>query len=145
MAAVHYVLADAFDRDPFLLFKLRGRDKEAVLAALRRLRSASTDEESARRRARIRPAGTISIRSIRSEDYERAVETAESIHFHIGEPPVPGALLRQLGAPPSWRLDATPYDLLHPAVSRAAALARELALGADAEPPPDPSDPTRSP
>ncbi len=41
VAAVHYVLGEAFDRDPFLLFELRGRTKAAVLAALRRLRAAA--------------------------------------------------------------------------------------------------------
>ncbi len=147
VAAVHYVLGDAFDRDPFLLFRLRGRDKDAVLAALRRLRSGSSDTVSGSRRPRTKPPGTMSIRSVRREDYERAHEPVDAVSFHIGEPPVPGALLRQLGAPPSWRLDATPYDLLHPAVARAAALARELALGAEAsdEPAPSPPVPSRRP
>lgn len=35
IAAVHYVLAREFDRDPFLLFELRGRSREALLEALR--------------------------------------------------------------------------------------------------------------
>lgn len=39
VAAAHYVLGDAFDRDPFLLFDLRGMTQDAVLAALRAARS----------------------------------------------------------------------------------------------------------
>ncbi len=35
VAAVHYVLGEEFDRNPFLLFELRGRSKEQVLEALR--------------------------------------------------------------------------------------------------------------
>src|SRR3954449_12120196 len=35
IAAVHYVLGDALDRDPFLLFELRGRGRDLVLDALR--------------------------------------------------------------------------------------------------------------
>jgi uncharacterized Zn finger protein len=35
VAATHYVLGEAFDKDPFLLFELRGRSKEAVLQSLR--------------------------------------------------------------------------------------------------------------
>lgn len=35
IAAVHYVLAREFDQNPFLIFELRGRSREALLAALR--------------------------------------------------------------------------------------------------------------
>jgi len=134
VAAVHYVLGEAFDRDPFLLFQLRGRDKATVLAALRRLRSASAEDATApRRRARVKPAGTAPIKRLGPEAYEARADDAESLHFHIQGPAVPGAVLRQLGAPPSWRLEASPYELLHPAVARAAALARDLALGASGE------------
>jgi uncharacterized Zn finger protein len=38
VAATHYVLGEALDRDPFLLFELRGRTKEQVLDALRAAR-----------------------------------------------------------------------------------------------------------
>ena len=38
VAATHYVLGEAFDRDPFLLFELRGRTKHEVLSALRSAR-----------------------------------------------------------------------------------------------------------
>jgi uncharacterized Zn finger protein len=39
IAAVYYVMAEEFDRDPFLLFTLRGRTKEQILAALRAART----------------------------------------------------------------------------------------------------------
>jgi uncharacterized Zn finger protein len=44
VAAVHYVLSEEFDRDPFLLFALRGRSKEQVLEALRARRTEDTAE-----------------------------------------------------------------------------------------------------
>lgn len=34
IAAVYYLLGEAFDRDPFLMFKLRGMEREALLAQL---------------------------------------------------------------------------------------------------------------
>lgn len=37
VAAVHHVLADALDGEPFLLLTLRGRPREQILAGLRRL------------------------------------------------------------------------------------------------------------
>lgn len=41
VAAVHYILAERLDEDPFLLFLLRGAGKEAVLNGLRKRRSAA--------------------------------------------------------------------------------------------------------
>jgi uncharacterized Zn finger protein len=38
IAAVFYLMAEAFDRDPFLIFAWRGRDKERLLAELRERR-----------------------------------------------------------------------------------------------------------
>jgi uncharacterized Zn finger protein len=40
IAAVYYILADRFDEDPFLIFKLRGRTKEQIIQALRQRRTA---------------------------------------------------------------------------------------------------------
>lgn len=40
VAAVHYLLGERFEADPFLLFLLRGRSRDAVLTALRDRRSA---------------------------------------------------------------------------------------------------------
>ena len=39
VAATHYILAEQLDEDPFLLFRLRGRTQEQVMAALRARRS----------------------------------------------------------------------------------------------------------
>jgi uncharacterized Zn finger protein len=41
IAAVYFLLAEAFDRDPFLIFKWRGRDKETLLTNLRKRRRGS--------------------------------------------------------------------------------------------------------
>ena len=39
IAATFYLLAEAFDDDPFLILRWRGRDREELLGRLRRLRS----------------------------------------------------------------------------------------------------------
>src|SRR4029079_12425491 len=49
IAAVHYLLGERFDDDPFLMFLLRGRSQEEIVAELRARRagpdaSAETDE-----------------------------------------------------------------------------------------------------
>ena len=43
VAAVYYLLAEAFDRDPFLIFAWRGRPRERLLAELRALRGTGAD------------------------------------------------------------------------------------------------------
>ncbi|MBN1323202.1 MAG: SWIM zinc finger family protein [Methanotrichaceae archaeon] len=46
IAAVYYLLAEKFDEDPFLIFKLRGRTKEDIVAALRKIRAAKAEASS---------------------------------------------------------------------------------------------------
>ena len=45
IAAVYYILAEKLDRDPFLIFLLRGQDREMILDGLRRRRSATAPVE----------------------------------------------------------------------------------------------------
>jgi uncharacterized Zn finger protein len=45
IAAVHYILGEQFDEDPFLLFGLRGRNQESLMAALRAHRASEPDSE----------------------------------------------------------------------------------------------------
>ncbi len=45
LAATFYLLAEAFDDDPFLILRWRGRDRETLLARLRELRTDAAAEE----------------------------------------------------------------------------------------------------
>jgi uncharacterized Zn finger protein len=128
VAAVHYVLGDTFDRDPFLLFELRGRPRTAVLATLRRLRGSSPEASTRSSGEGERTPDALTLKHRTPEGYERLGEGVKDLRFHIGTPTAEGAIFRQLGSPPSWGQKASPRDLLGPAVARAAALARELAL-----------------
>jgi uncharacterized Zn finger protein len=51
VAATLYLLAEAFDGDPFLVLTWRGRDKATLLANLRTLRGSSESTEEAPRRS----------------------------------------------------------------------------------------------
>lgn len=44
IAATHYILGERFDEDPFLIFRLRGRTQEQVMAALRQRRAGDAEE-----------------------------------------------------------------------------------------------------
>lgn len=45
VAAVHYILGEQFDEDPFLIFRLRGRTQEQILGALRARRAEEAEAE----------------------------------------------------------------------------------------------------
>jgi uncharacterized Zn finger protein len=51
LAATFYLLAEAFDADPFQILHWRGREREELLARLRELRSGGPGGRGARRRA----------------------------------------------------------------------------------------------
>ncbi|MEB3827205.1 SWIM zinc finger family protein [Phormidium sp. CCY1219] len=46
IAAVYYLLGRRFSEDPFVLFQLRGREQEQIMAALRRIRGMENEEET---------------------------------------------------------------------------------------------------
>lgn len=47
VAAVHFILGERFDQDPFMLFRLRGRAQEQIMEALRGRRAEATEVEEA--------------------------------------------------------------------------------------------------
>jgi len=125
IAATHYVLGEALDKDPFLLFELRGKGKAAVLERLRHLRA-----DEPRKSQTIEELPTLSLEKVSPGDYERLAGPISHLHFQIGPPASPVALLRQLGAPPSWKLQQVPAEVLSPLYITAGAFARELAVQA---------------
>jgi uncharacterized Zn finger protein len=142
IAALHFVLGQAFDRDPFLLFELRGRSKEAVLTGLRRLRSGGTAPlarggETAERGPE---AAAVTLR-VGREAYDKFRAPVGDLRFEITPPAVEGAIVRQLGSPPRWDFPIPLDQLLRPAVTAAARLAREIALAS----PPTPDEGSEPP
>lgn len=49
IAAVYYILAQEFDRDPFLLFKLRGMNREQIMEAIRNRRTSVAQPVTAKK------------------------------------------------------------------------------------------------
>lgn len=93
IAAVFYLMAEAFDNDPFLLFKLRGMEKEAFIKALR-----SNEEED--KRVMIEPEPL-------SADYNKFWEQGRSFDKAITIMPADlhAAMPKRLGPLPFWRSD----------------------------------------
>lgn len=136
VAAVHYVLGEAFDKDPFLLFELRGRTKKQVLGALSALRSGSPEDQlvasvAARAERRDNAPTSFDISTRKPEEFERPAGALPALQFSVS-PPLNGGLLTQIGAPPSWPEEEMPYAALTELYRRAGQLARDLALGSAA-------------
>ncbi|WP_437907559.1 SWIM zinc finger family protein [Sorangium sp. So ce327] len=135
VAATHYVLGEALDRDPFLLFELRGRTREQVLDALRAARGSTSEtaakkggEAKAAREAAGHEVPTVKLGKLKPAEYDRPREALPTMHFGFDEPVTHGAVLRQLGAPAAWEGDALPADVLAPLVRAAAETARRIAM-----------------
>ena len=124
VAAAHYVLAELIDNDPFVLFDLRGHSREEVLTALRRARGAEPERPSL---AQITAVGIIPDLG-RGYDVPRA---PLQVKIRIQAPPIPAAVLRQLGPPPAWNGPLGIAEVLGPVFERAGQLARSIALAVD--------------
>jgi uncharacterized Zn finger protein len=117
VAAALYLLAEAFDRDPFLILAWRGRDKAELLTNLRRLRTptSSTMDGTPRRDA---------WHDLRAEPQPDLAECAQSYFSCQGRPPrlephpeliVPDAILRERDPLPIEVRGKPLIDLLRPA------------------------------
>ncbi|GAC1694283.1 MAG: SWIM zinc finger family protein [Ktedonobacteraceae bacterium] len=109
IAAVYYILAEHFDEDPFLLFKLRGRDKDAIIAAMREKRvstletknkddKATTDKGEKREEAQPEEV-TVRLEDVLSTFWV-AGEALDTFVVNPGAPDVDNAVLKRLGDAP---------------------------------------------
>jgi uncharacterized Zn finger protein len=104
VAAAHYILGEQIDDDPFLLFRLRGRTEEQVLAALRTRRSNSRVAEepadyTAANTAEAAPALDADLEHFWRSGGAAGASTAAPIPIAIKPPAAPLPLLKRLGQP----------------------------------------------
>jgi len=101
IAALYYILAEEFDRDPFMIFELRGRTKDDITAALRKQRT--VDDESQPEPEAL-PAGEDAEEEeavLSMDDFWEAGE-CESFSVNISPPDVSAAVIKRLGTPQFW-------------------------------------------
>ena len=103
VAAVHYVLAGEFDRDPFLLFRLRGRSREQILEALRQRRSAEASSHVRKRGPRQRVSAPADDLGQLVDRFWQTRPELETFPISVAPPAVWVALLRRLGVPSIWK------------------------------------------
>ena len=126
IAAVYYLLGEEFDRDPFLVFRLRGLSREGLQALL---------EESSARTSAPSPAVATADAAMPAPDPMTADTTAfwsggalPPLH-DVRIPDPPPALLTRAGPFPFWRGAVPVAAVLEEAYVRASLRALDVYLG----------------
>jgi uncharacterized Zn finger protein len=100
IAAVHYLLGERFDEDPFLIFLLRGRSKDEIIAALRARRGGAETEA-----ASAEPDGEA---EIDLAHFWTTRPEAEEVALRFALPESDALVVRRLG-PPSFVRDPAAF------------------------------------
>jgi uncharacterized Zn finger protein len=133
IAAVYYLLGEEFDRDPFLVFKLRGIGREEFLALL-----GKRGKESPPKGRKTKAAPPPEKEEIPSPGEPLAVDLSvfwsgrkmpEPLFGEVRIPPVPAALPKRLGNFPFWRGEIKFLDVMETIYPQAAGLGLDLFLG----------------
>ena len=101
IAAVYYILGEAFDRDPFMIFQMRGRGREELAAALREERSTVVSPEAeGHAGAEGEPWDLDQPLEECLDQFWEAREALAGFRVSVLPPAVPEALLKRLGPLP---------------------------------------------
>jgi uncharacterized Zn finger protein len=104
IAAVYYIMAERFDDDPFMIFKLRGRTKEDIIRELRAKRPAATPAQApasvTANADRQSPKPAVPLASC-MESFWRAGPELDTFVIRPPVPEVARAVLRRLGPAPA--------------------------------------------
>ena len=105
IAAVYYLLGEQFDADPFLLFRLRGKSKDEIVAMLRARRSVSNTKsepaEKPTRKPRVSAELVVSLEKCLDRFWDTE-DHLEDFEIKIEAPPVDAIPVKRLGVPGFW-------------------------------------------
>jgi uncharacterized Zn finger protein len=123
IAAVYYLLGEEFDRDPFLIFKLRGLSREELTGLLGKVEPASAaapekEPPAAPEPLPADPAG-----------FWKDADLPADLMGEVAIPPVAAALPRRLGGFPFWRGNERFLDALEQVYKQAAQRGLDAFLG----------------
>ncbi len=134
IAAVYYLLGEEFDRDPFLIFRLRGMEREELVKLLGgqsgpkdtgKRRRASTSEEP----VVMEPRPPVEPLPTTADAFWGKGGFAEDRYGEVRIPPVSAAILRRLGSFPFWRGEEGFADALESIYREAASVGLDVFLG----------------
>ncbi len=123
IAAVYYLLGEEFDRDPFLLFKLRGMERDKFIQLLGAATPTAKDEA-----AELLPPEPLNAEAV---IYWQGALLPPDWLGEARTPPVAAAVLQRLGNFPFWRGNETVSDALRGAYMNASARGLEVLAGSE--------------
>lgn len=135
IAAVYYLIGEEFDRDPFLIFKLRGMDRDELMKGL-----AKVHGEQAKMGTK---SGGLAEPLVTEPEFSSAPEPLPAdpdLFWHRSEmnhadvknvsiPRLPAALVKRLGSFPLWRGQEHFIESLETVYSAASSLGLDVYLG----------------
>ena len=134
IAAVYYLLGEEFDRDPFLIFKLRGMDRDELVRSL----GVASDVRPKKRRGKGGGGdeGMESIPVMASEPlpedpelFWRSPGKEKQVEKEVLIPKLPAALANRLGSFPLWRSDEPFLESLERIYAAASSVGLDVYIG----------------
>ena len=123
VAAVYYLLGEAFDRDPFLIFRLRGMDREEFAAILGESRTEQIEVEELTTPAQPEPLAA------NPDEFWRAKGSIPDLFDDSTRPRALAALPRRLGNLQFWRGELPLLKALEPSYENGSRRGEEIFLG----------------
>jgi uncharacterized Zn finger protein len=130
IAAVYYLLGEEFDRDPFLIFKLRGMTREGLLNLLGSAIKKPMGKKGSRKWAA--PGEGIPLSEplpTKISPFWEEGSLPENFFGKVEVPPLPGALVKALGNFPFWRGQEQFTGALEPIYIQASTFGMDVFLG----------------
>jgi uncharacterized Zn finger protein len=127
IAAVYYLLAEEFDRDPFLIFKLRGMNREDFIATLSR-----PDKKATQKKAKPKHEPLHKDEEGLTSDISKfwnGEAISDDIFGEVRIPPIAAALPKRLGSFPFWRGEEKFLDVMESIYANASAVGLRVFLG----------------
>jgi uncharacterized Zn finger protein len=124
IAAVYYLIGEEFDRDPFLIFKLRGATREEFIEMLGSAGVAQAKIESV-------PASVLSSEPLaaEAESFWTGATLPDDFFGNVSLPVAPAALPQRLGNFPFWRGEGRFLEVIGPIYTQASRRGLNIFLG----------------
>lgn len=123
IAAVYYILGQEFDRDPFLIFKLRGLDRDELTGQLAKVGPVAEPVADEAREFHPEPLPPD------PAAFWEGATLPDNLSYPVAAPSTRAAVLRQLGVFPLWRGRESIEKALTPSYINASELAIKFTAG----------------
>ncbi len=134
IAAVYYLLGEEFDRNPFLIFKLRGMSREELVGLLDAGRQKAPRGGKNPQSAIRNPQSEMSLPPeplvAEASDFWGGSNLPDDLFGEVRVPPASAALVKRLGSFPFWRGEERFLEAIEPVYVQASPRGLDIFLGA---------------